>query len=403
MNVETITSAILNKMSDTGKCQRRYILELVRLLASIRGRTNYVNLGRYGELNELTHRRNFAKPFNFSEFNSALVKANCSEKLGIIFDPSYISKSGKHTPGVGYFWSGSAGKMKRGLEIGALAIGDLENKTAMHFIAEQTIESESETDGLLAEYRNQIEKHSKSLLLLSKVLIVDAYFSKEPFITPIVEMGFVVVTRMRKDAHLIYEYLGPQKVGRGRPRIKGEKIDFKNLSTLHFTLFKQNDVERTKYYHGRAFVKCLGRWCSMVLLQKFDEKGKLTSTFTYISTDDKMSGEQVWEYYHNRFQIEFTFRDTKGFLGLEHSQSRNKDAISFHLNMCLTVLNILKAAHWLNIGKDKRPPFSIADIKTQYVNELWVNKFIAMFGIDPNTKENKAKIQTLYDFGKIAA
>ncbi|EKF54418.1 hypothetical protein I215_12338 [Galbibacter marinus] len=34
----------------------------------------------------------------------------------IAFDPSYVSKSGKKTPGVGYFWSGSAARAKWGLE-----------------------------------------------------------------------------------------------------------------------------------------------------------------------------------------------------------------------------------------------------------------------------------------------
>ena len=32
-------------------------------------------------------------------------------------DPSYIPKSGKKTPWIGYFWSGCAGEYKRGLEI----------------------------------------------------------------------------------------------------------------------------------------------------------------------------------------------------------------------------------------------------------------------------------------------
>ena len=42
----------------------------------------------------------------------------------IAFDPSCISGSGKHTPGVGYFWSGCAGKAKWGVELcGFTAVG----------------------------------------------------------------------------------------------------------------------------------------------------------------------------------------------------------------------------------------------------------------------------------------
>lgn len=37
-------------------------------------------------------------------------------KTALAFDPSYILKAGKKTPGVGYFWSGVAGRAKWGLE-----------------------------------------------------------------------------------------------------------------------------------------------------------------------------------------------------------------------------------------------------------------------------------------------
>ena len=52
-------------------------------------------------------------------------------------DPSYINKTGKHTDGVGYFWSGVVNKAKWGLELGGL---DLDRQTSFHLNAMQTIE-----------------------------------------------------------------------------------------------------------------------------------------------------------------------------------------------------------------------------------------------------------------------
>jgi hypothetical protein len=46
------------------------------------------------------------------------------EYLG--FDLIYLDKSGKRTPGIGYFYSGTASKYKRGLEIGGIAEVDLD-------------------------------------------------------------------------------------------------------------------------------------------------------------------------------------------------------------------------------------------------------------------------------------
>ena len=38
-------------------------------------------------------------------------------RIAIAIDPCYISKSGKKTPGIDWFWSGCAAAMKKGLEI----------------------------------------------------------------------------------------------------------------------------------------------------------------------------------------------------------------------------------------------------------------------------------------------
>lgn len=77
-------------------------------------RVNFLQLGRYGQLGEQTYRNQFEERFPFREFNIELVKQHGSGQTILAFDPSYISKSGKHTPGPGYFWSGCAKKAKGG-------------------------------------------------------------------------------------------------------------------------------------------------------------------------------------------------------------------------------------------------------------------------------------------------
>ena len=53
--------------------------------------------------------------------------------------------------------------------------------------------------------------------------------------------------------------------------------------------------------------------------------------------------------------------------------------------------------------KDLRGPFSMADIKTQYFNELMVDRFFDVFANIPNITKNHPAIQNLYNLGKIAA
>ena len=112
---------------------------------------------------------------------------------------------------------------------------------------------------------------------------------------------------------------------------------------------------------------------------------------------------QVLQYYRIRYQIEFLFRDAKGFLGLEDTQSRQEEALDFHFNISLSTLNIAKAMHWLSIPKEERGAFSMADIKTQYINELVLDKLISIYGKDPSVEKENPKIRELYHLGRIAA
>ena len=97
MKVETFTAAILRKMSGIGKCQMKFIVHIVHLFLSMRGRKNYLMMSRYGHYGEQTYRQNFEKDFDFRGFNTELKRQYCGSELVWIFDPSYITKSGNIT------------------------------------------------------------------------------------------------------------------------------------------------------------------------------------------------------------------------------------------------------------------------------------------------------------------
>ena len=62
----------------------------------------------------------------------------------------------------------------------------------------------------------------------------------------------------------------------------------------------------------------------------------------YFSTDIQMTAMDVLDFYKNRFQIEFCYRDSKQFTGLTDCQSRDPDKLHFHFNASLTSVNIAK-------------------------------------------------------------
>lgn len=132
MNVNTLIEQILRKMSKIGKVQERFFINLAMQWLRQRGRYCFDHLVRQGFMNAMSYRLNFDKDFNFKEFTRILIELYASSERIICFDPSFISKSGKHTYGLGYFWSGCAQSVKKGLELGAFAIGDAVNNTAFH-------------------------------------------------------------------------------------------------------------------------------------------------------------------------------------------------------------------------------------------------------------------------------
>ena len=401
MEVLPFIHAKMSAMPNIGKCQLKFMCEVLIISLRLRGRVNFLNLARYGNYSEQYYRQNFRKDFDFKQFNRSLIEELTGSDRIWIFDPTYIAKSGKHTPGVGYFWSGCANAVKWGLELGGLAIGDLENNTALHYHATQTGSEKKDEDSLLEYYAKMLANQASSMQELSKIVCVDAFFSKTTFVEPLVLADFMVVSRLAHNAFLRYLYTGEKRKGGGRPKQFDGKIDPHNVSTEHFTLDKS--TETTRIYSGRAHVRALKRWVKLVIEQILNEDGTVKKALLYFSTDLEMDSATIQENYHMRYKIEFIYRDTKGHLGLEHCQSRDQDALNFHHNMALTTLNIAKAVHWYSIPKEQRPPFSIADIKTKYINQHILDSIISIYGKDPKVEINNPEIRKLYELGSIAA
>jgi len=402
MSIKTLTEQILNKIPTIGKWQSKFIIHLFSLWLSIRGRHNYINLARYGEYIEDTYRKNAARYFPFMTFNRLLVKQFFSADFLIAFDPTYISKSGKHTPGVGYFYSGCAGREKWGLEFSGIAAIDLNIKKSLHLEAVQTLRN-SEKETLLEYYARALTDRKEELKLVSNLIGADSFFARAPFVEPITKAGFDLVTRLQKNIYMRYLYKGPKRKGRGRPKQYDGQIDPMNLRKEEFSVFDKATDGSWIAYHAIVNVRAWKGYASVVIVHELDKKGAIKSYKIFASTDLEMSGSQVKHHYESRYQIEFLFRDAKQEAGLEHCQARSKEKNHFHVNTSLTCVSLAKAAYYLTIPIEQRKAFSIADIKTVCINQLFFERIIQWFGFSPNLKLIKTVRQKVFKFGKRAA
>ena len=386
-------------MSGIGKVEAQFFINLVSQWLRLRGRYCFENLVRQGFLNPVSYRNHFSKFFDFAVFNHILISQTSGNERIAIFDPSYISKSGKHTFGLNRFWSGCAQSLKWGLEISALSIGDVKNHTAYHYHATQTVIKEGQSQ--MQFYIAYIREHTKQLKELSHYLVVDAFFAKYEFVDAIRKEDLHVITRLRDDAALWYLYGGPKKKTRGRPPKYAGKVSLRNPNIQYFTVIETTNSYIA--YEAILYSKSLKISLKTLLVHNLKQDGSIKNCKVFACTNTALEGQKVWQYYKLRFQQEFLFRDGKQFTGLTHCQSRQKERLNFQFNFSLTILSIAKVVHWLSFPIEKRPAFSIQDIKSQYFNEHLLDKFIIGLGICPETTKKSINYQNLINYTKIAA
>lgn len=401
----TLTEKIVNKLQGVTKPSKKFFISTIILFLSLRGRYNFKGMSRYGSNCEMTFHNQFEKEFDFLSFNVEMCKGQFKGRTILAFDPSYIPKSGKCTPNVDYYYSGCLGRPARGLEIGGLAAVSIDDNTAFHLRAVQTISRQklNEKEMTLVDfYAQTIIDAAPQVSPVSRHLAVDGYFAKLGFIDPVkAQTELDIICKLRKDANLKYLYKGPKRKGRGRPKKYDGKINVNKIDKRRFNLVHQDDD--VKIYQIICWSVSLKRKISLAYVE-FLKEGMPTDRYAmYFSTDLELDGFSIYCFYKARFQIEFLFRDAKQYTGLTHCQSRNENKLNYHFNMSLSSVNVAKATHYLSVKKEDRTSFSMADIKTCYFNELMFNFFLSNLDVEPELVKIKPTFKKLLGFGKIAA
>jgi len=206
-NIKSLIINVLQKSKSLNTLKNNRKMFIVKALLgflSIKGKINFLQLERYSDNCEQYYRINFEETFDFQKFNQTMIKETISEECIIAFDPSYIPKSGKHTYGLGTYWSGCAGKAKRGLDICGFAAVDTPLNTAFHLLAIQT--PTSKEVNLLHYYCQVIMENQDYFKGITKYMVADSYFAKSEAVRAITGTGMHFISRLRDDAVLFYPY-----------------------------------------------------------------------------------------------------------------------------------------------------------------------------------------------------
>ena len=323
-------------------------------------------MARYGKHGEQTYRQNFNRKkkdcIDWLLLNLSLARRvlDMDGLLAIAIDPCYISKAGKKTPHIGRFWSGCAGAVKHGLEIMGIGLLDVVNNKCM-----------MRNKTLVEYYISVMKRYSKKLLSITDIVVADAFFSTSTFEKGMSELGFYIVSRFRDNACL--HYIPKKEKKRGRPRVKGDKIDLANLNLSCMEELHIDGLDG-KAYTLEAYAKALKRRVRLVIWRMPGGKCKL-----FFSTKLSMTGEEVLKTYRTRFQIEFCYRDSKQFTGLMDCQARHKRQLDFAFNASFASLNAAKV-----FMKDNGMDNSMAKIKSLMFNANYTKLIFDMSRCQPN-------------------
>ena len=373
-----------------------FILMMI-LYMVIPRKINFTQMGRYSDSCEQRFRQLYEHGFDWLGFNTSLMTRGLvrGKRKAIAIDASYISKAGKKTPYIGKFWSGCASAMKRGLEILGIGIIDVDMHDCMMLRAEQppdseTLKNKGEDYNLVDWYLDVLRKHKDRLLAITPYVVADAWFSKATFVNELCAMGFHLISRLRDDASLWYSHDGVRTGKRGRPRVKGEKIDF---GSLDLSRCEPLEVEGGKAFVIKAYAKAMKRNIKIVVHYPDSGGHKI-----YFSTDINMSGRDIIEFYRTRFQIEFCFREAKQFTGLNHCQARDLRKLDFAFNASMAAVNVAKV-----MRREFYPELSIGLLKSYMSNIYMLKRILARSGLRPNRTFNAKLVKELFGFVANAA
>ena len=155
-------------------------------------------------------------------------------------------------------------------------------------------------------------------------LVADGAYAAKPILSPLLELGVVVVSCLRRDACLYELPLESKTKGRGRPRIYGKN----KLSLAKRAGHRQGwetityhcrGAEVTRQYKTFLATSRLTSGVICVVIIRFDDGGWAP----YFCTDSSATVREILEAVAAHWAIEEQFHDVKEVWGSGQQQVRN--------------------------------------------------------------------------------
>lgn len=398
----------------------RRLCRIVEALLSVTGRVTMRGLSRWSERggSYRTIQRFFTTSIDWAQLHWVLIREHLlGEETEWILagDEVVVSKSGKHTSGLGRFFSSLYGKTVPGLCFLSLSLISVRRRCSyplrLEPITTAVTEGNSQAKragkaklprkaneasgahppkpkgrpkGSTNRNRRQVSlspylvfvqasiRHVLALLgqrLTLRYFVFDGAFGHNHALQMVSQTGLELISKLRHNAAL-YQPVEGEYRGRGRRAKYGTKLDYRELSAKHLKEVSVDGPIRTLIYQLPVWHKLFPDQLNVVIIVKIHQHTRLHKHIVLFSSDLTLGYRQLIDYYRLRFQLEFNFRDAKQYWGLEDFMSVKQTPVYNSANLAMFMVTLSQVL--MRPLRERCPGFSVNDLKARFRGRKYV-------------------------------
>lgn len=422
MNILALLQCIQPYLSTT---DLRRLSRIIQAMLSMTGRVTMLGISRWagkgGSYRSVQRFFNASIPWPkvFVKFFAQHLYRPAGEYF-LVGDESVVTKSGKKTHGLDYFFSGLLSKTVKGIAIFALSLVSVEERHSYPLQVEQVVRSEEEKAAAKARQKKRqakkksaskkksgrpqgsknrdktqveltpelkriqkmVKKQLASLqnLVTVRYLALDGHFGNNNALQMVRQCGLQLISKLRHDAAVYFIYDGKQK--RNGPRKKyGQKINYQRIPEKYLVEQSTQGDICTRIYQAVMLHPDFAQALNVVIITKTNLKTGAFANVNLFASDLELPYEKIIDLYSLRFQIEFNFRDAKQFWGLEDFMNVKEIPLTNAFNLALFMVNLSQVL--LCDLRQAIPESSILDLKAYFRAAKYFQETIKMLPQKP--------------------
>lgn len=390
----------------------KQLSQIIVAMLSMTGRITMLGISRWTEQggSYRTIQRFFNQSITWCKVNWFFIRHNLLDKdnkIAIAADETVVTKSGKKTYGINRFFSSIFSKPVSGISFFCISLLNIKERTSYPVIMEQIIKDKEENKSTkqkrikgkrgrpkgsknsnrreieLPPYLLWVQALLRNLLkLVGRELqimyfVFDGAFGNNNALQMARQCGLHLISKLRYDSSLWFPYDGAYS-GKGRHKKYGKKLNYTNIPDKYLKSSLKEGNVLTEVYQMQMWSKNFPDLLNIVVIVKTNSKSGAVGWVVLFSSDLSLNWNDLIEYYHIRFQIEFNFRDAKQYWGLEDFMNVNHIPVYNGANLSMFMVNVSKA-----LLRQYEGSFSVNDLRAWFRGRKYAHEIFKLLPEKP--------------------